>query len=211
MYFRIFRAIIPVLLFSLAILTGCRTTTYQPTQDTIEYKISDIQFRLTPLTRDNLIELYGKDENPFIDFPGKLPPRYLLVFDTSITTETSEVEFSRETITISIGESTYKASNYFTLNSNWNSYYDNDTQALHMRNRINKTLKPSEFSASPDAPFKGFLVFLIPIKDATKGTIRIPAKTPQGDEGVIEIPFTLEKYIGKDKAIPSENTGIFAE
>ena len=179
--------------------------------EVIEHQVSDIHFQLIPLTREDLIEKYGKESNPFIDYPGKLPRKFFLIFDTVITTEQSEVEFSRDTITVTIGNSTYKTLTYFSLQTIWNAYDESDRASLHRKKTIMNTLKPSAFSAGPVNSFKGTLAFLIPLKEDTKGVLHIPAKTPEGDEGVIDIPFTLEKYIDGEKAVPSENTGIFAQ
>ncbi|OQY31629.1 MAG: hypothetical protein B6241_13450 [Spirochaetaceae bacterium 4572_59] len=177
----------------------------------IEEQVSDIHFKLTLLDRPSLISQYSKEDNPFIDFPGKLPPRYFFVFETEISTEVSTVDFSQKNITMQIESDMYKCSNTFTLKKAWEPYYENDSQELHMGRTINRTLKPADFTVSPDKPYKGTLVFLVPIKEAQEATIMIPARTPEGDEGIIEIPFTLKKMVDGKEEVPSENTGIFAQ
>lgn len=207
------KLLIPTVLLLLTVLTfvACTTTNYQGEVIVIEEQVSDIHFKLTLLDRPSLINQYGKKDNPFIDFPGKLPPRYFFVLETEISTEESTVEFSQKNITIQVGLETYKCSNTFTLKKAWEPYYDNDSEQLHMGKTINRILKPVNFTVSPGNPYSGTLVFLIPVKDAQEATIMIPARTPGGDEGIIEIPFTLKKMVDGKEELPSENTGIFAE
>ncbi len=205
----------PTLLLALAVLvlTACQTVDYQSELQVVEHHVSDISIKLTLLDRNTLIDRYGKEDNPFIDFPGKLPRRFFFVFDLEIETEESEVSFSQKTMAINIGSNQYRASNDFKLKKDWEPYHETDNQMLHREITINKTLKPAVFTVSPDKPYKGLIVYLIPVSDeaSPESSIILPAKASNGDEGIIEIPFDLVRYEGGEKAVPSENTGIFAK
>ena len=206
-----FKRMLPLMILCALAFISCKTVDYQGELVIIEHQVSDIHLKLTLLDRDTLIDRYGKEANPFIDFPEKLPRRYFFVFDTEINSEVSTVNFAKKTITIKVGSDEYKTSNPFTLQKAWEPYNDNDSQELHRGRTINKTLKPVEFTVAPDSPYEGLLVFLVPVKEAKEATLFLPASTPDGDEGVIEIPFTLKKMVDGEEEIPSENTGIFAE
>ena len=197
-----------LILLSLTVF-ACKTVDYQGELQVIETQVADIHLKLTLQDRESLLNMYRKDENPFIDYPGKFPRKYFFVFRTEITSETSTVEFNQSDITIQAGSETYKCLNTFTLKKAWEPYYDSDRQQLHKEIIINKTLKPADFIVTPEAPYKGTIAFLIPKPEETEAVILLGAKTPEGDEGVIEIPFEIK--MNSDEGFPQENTGIFAE
>jgi hypothetical protein len=79
-----------------------------------------------------------------------------------------------------------------------------------MMRTVKGALKPDSFTVSPGTPFKGMLVFLLPVKVENEATILLPARSTDAGEGIIEIPFTLlGKYDNGD--LPVKNTGIFAQ
>ena len=210
---RKFTQLILLLVSGALLFTSCRTVDYQSELQVVEQQVADIHIKLTLLDRNTLIDRYGEEFNPFIDFPGKLPRRYFFIFDLEIDTETSVIDFSQKNMAINIGSDQYGAMNDFKLKRDWEDYNENDRQKLHRGITINETMKPVEFTVSPDNPYKGLLVFLVPVSNDTspESSIILPATASNGDEGIIEIPFKLARYEDGEKAVPTENTGIFAE
>ncbi len=209
--FMVLRKIFPTLLFLLLVLSSCKTVQYNYEDQVITHEVADITVKMTLLSEAHLQELFGKEENPFINYPSKFPRKYFFVFETEITTQTSTVSFDRMNSSLKIGNAYYKGANQYNLPRDWAPYYENDRAELHMKTKIKQTLKPDDFTVSPDNPFTGYLVFLVPVGEEREGTVQLPAFTPDGDEGVIEIPFAIEKFIDGEVAVPSDNTGIFAE
>jgi len=104
-----------------------------------------------------------------------------------------------------------RGSNSYSLIQDWSPYFGSDSEELHMKSKINKLLGSDKITVTPETPFQGLLVYLIPVSESADALMHIPARVPGGDEGVMEIPFKLMKFIDGEKERPSENTGIFAQ
>lgn len=203
------KSMLVLLALSSLAFTACTSVDYQGNLIVVEEQVSDIHLRVSLLDRISLQEKYGKEDNPFIDYPGMMPPRHFFVFEAEISTEESTVEFEQQTIKLQVGSDVNKSYNAFTLKKEWEPYYDDDNQKLHMGMTMNKVMKPTKFTVSPGNPHTALLVFLVKPNEARESTLIIPARTPEGDEGVLELSFPIIKMLDGKEEIPSENTGIF--
>ena len=198
-----------MLIATLISLFGCRSVDYVPSQDTIVYKLSDITITLTPLSQENLISSYGKNENPFINYPGRLPHKTFVVFDVEIRSQNTILESSRRNMELILENVVIRGENKESLTNAWNHYFSSDRQELHMKKTIRELLREDMFTVTPDNPFQGLIVFLIPLKETSDALLRIPAKTSGGDEGIIEIPIKMLRFQNGELVMPEENSGIF--
>ncbi|QEN08426.1 hypothetical protein EXM22_10680 [Oceanispirochaeta crateris] len=204
------QALFPLILLT-TVFAGCASVDPYIGEQIIQHQVADISFTFQLLSEDHLKNLYGKTENPFINFPGRFPKKEFFVFDTEISAETTTLDISRSTMSILIGSDVYKASNDFNLTRAWTPYFASDREQLHMKNKINKLLKPANITVSPENPFKGLLVFLVPQSEDIDAVIRIPAVSQEGDEGIIEVPFKVKRMVVGTNGTVEKNTGIFSE
>ncbi|MBF9018068.1 MULTISPECIES: hypothetical protein [unclassified Oceanispirochaeta] len=219
--------ILPLILMTLLILTACQSTEFTPDTPVIEKTVGDIVFQLRYVTEQESRKRFGDDYNPYYNYPGKLPRKQFFVFDTTITTMSSEVEIKLRDITISLDDrSESRARSRRTLDIDWQPYYDSDFEQAQKKANMKKTMSGDTIIVTPDQPFKAWIVFLpsissdflqniflVPKDGPANALIRIPAKTDSGDEGIVEIEMNMGEMAGtaaQEEATPS-NTGIFEE
>lgn len=221
------RKTILILIFIMIIIAGCKTVEFTPESETIEKKVGDIQFELRYVSEAETVELLGKDYNPYYGYPGKLPRKQFFIFETSITSESSEAEIKLRDITISLDESSpSKARSQTTLDLDWKAYYKTDSERARKKSNMKKTMSGDTITITPDQPFQGWIVFLPSVSTAllqniliapkdgpSNAVIHIPAKTAAGDEGIVEIEMNMGEMMrdSLDEEIVPANTGIFSE
>jgi len=213
-------AILTIALTGLTLFSGCSSIQITGSSEPFIQDVADIHFELTLLGRDELRERFGKDENPFIDYPGKLPRKHILVFQASISSEETVLSIDRNETYVTIANGNHKGMSARRLINVWEPYYRDDRDEAHKKRTMNTNLKSDTIEVSPDSPFQGLLVFMIPVDENTKGIAVLPAVTSSGDRGDVEIPFSYRFVDGgikgyseteKEDSSVEKNTGIFAD
>jgi hypothetical protein len=219
--------ILPFIAITLLLLSSCQSTEFTPDTPVLEKTVGDIEFQLRYVGEKESRELLGDEYNPFYNFPGKMPRKQFFVFDTLITSESSEVEIELRDITISLdGRAESRARSRRTLDIDWSPYYEDDFEEAQKKTNMKKTMSRDTIIVTPDEPFQAWIVFLPSISDAflqnilitpkdgpANALISIPAKTADGDEGIVEIEMNIGEMMGdaaQEELAPS-NTGIFEE
>lgn len=173
-------------------LTSCNTTHPVSENKVVKENVGDIEIQLEILTEAQLKDEFGFKDNPYYNFPGKMPRKYIIVFDCSITAETSTVKFSMEDIVMDLDTGyTDNAKNRTTLLRSWDPYIDSDITEANMKRKIRAGMSENDFTVSPETPYKGYLVFIMRTEGSTMAGINIPAETLSGEKGVINIDFPL--------------------
>ncbi|MDC7234445.1 MAG: hypothetical protein PQJ58_14525 [Spirochaetales bacterium] len=218
--------ILLILLPVLLILSSCKTTEFTPETPVINKTVGDVEFTLRYVTESEIAEKHGTKANPFYRYPGKLPRKQFFVFETSIESESTELEISLRDITISLdGMAESRARSRRTLAVDWQPYITADFEESQMKAKMKKSMSSDTILVTPEESFKAWIVFLTPVSDAfvqnifsapkegpSNAVIRIPAKTASGDEGIVEIPMNMGVMAGNsEESEKPVNTGIFSE
>lgn len=207
--------IMPILLVLLtSVLISCMTQSPVSEPSTITAQIADVNIEFVYLDRDTLIERHGSNlkwnQNPFVDYPGIMPRKNIFVLDTLIRTKESAVEFDIAEIRLAIEEKSGKAVSYLYLRNLWKAYED-DRGWSRIMNSSKDYMFPNEFTADPEKPAKGYLVFPYNYGvEGGRGMISITLRTPDGDRGILDIPIIVSEN-GIELLEGSGESGIFAE
>lgn len=194
--------------------SGCLTRA--PVVDSPEIVITaaDLTITLKPLGYDTLKELHGSNRrqwlNPYIDFPGQIPQRRIVVFEARLETEVSSVNIFIRDIKLGIGGQVGKAASVEYLNNLWLGTIRNTAWEATIPAVTRRTMLPREFVVKPGESAEGYLVFAERYpKEGGAALLEIPVSTDDGDRGVLEYEmfFTEE---GIDTEVVEANTGIFA-
>ena len=174
----------------LLLLASCISKPPVPTGASFTLKSADLTIRLAPLNRGELRELYGANtdsfRNPFIDYPAQLLKKRIVVFETEISTDESEVLFQLDEIHLTIEGVRDAATSPKLLMNYWKGYASQE-EAVLMQSLMRRTMLDREFSVSPDRPAKGYLVFAHSFpKEGGEAMISFNVSTPGGDQGVLE-------------------------
>jgi len=193
-------------------LSSCVSPPAKLTQDVIQTKTADLTITLAPISEETLLERHGSNKyyprNPFIDFPGQVPPKRFAVFEAKFETSESTVLFSLNDITLRIGEKGGRATSVEYLRNLWLGYKD-DRGWGRILEATQNTMLPREFTVTPGHPVEAYLVFANNYpKEGGDGLMVIEVVTPGGDKGTIEIPMSFSTS-GLDLET-EDNTGIFA-
>lgn len=217
---------LPFVAITLLLLNSCQSTEFTPDTPVLEKTIGDIEFQLRYVSETETRKRFGDEYNPYYDYPGRVPRKQFFVFDTVITTESSEVEIVLRDITISLDDrAESRARSRRTLAIDWSPYYKTDFEEAQKKTNMKKTMSSDTIIVTPDQPFQAWIVFLPAIssdflqniliapKDGpANAVIRIPAKTAAGDEGIVEIEMNIGEMVGEDlQEETPQNTGIFGE
>jgi len=182
---------VPVgILAVLLLLASCISKPPVPTGVSFTLKSADLTIRLAPLNREELRGLYGANtdsfRNPFIDYPAQLLKKRIVVFETEISTDESEVLFQLDEIHLTIEGVRDAATSPKLLMNYWKGYASQE-EAVLMQSLMRRTMLDREFSVSPDRPAKGYLVFAHSFpKEGGEAMISFNVSTPGGDQGVLE-------------------------
>jgi len=91
----------------LLLLASCISRPPVPTGISFTLKSADLTIQLVPLGREELRERHGVNtnrvRNPFIDYPAQFLKKRIVVFETEISTDESEVLFQLDEIHLAIG------------------------------------------------------------------------------------------------------------
>ncbi len=195
-------------------LSGCLTRPPQVQLPVITEKTADLTITLKPLSYDELKERHGSNRrdklNPFIDYPGQVPQRRIIVFDAEFSTEESTILFNIRDIKLAIGDETGKAASIEYLIRLWDVYNNKTAFSKTIPDKARRYMLPREFTVKPGENIAGYLVFAEPFpKIGGEGLLTIPVTTDSGDTGTIEIKIDFDSNEGTEEE--TENTGIFAE
>lgn len=112
------------------------------------------------------------------------------MFEFNASTTESEVLFELDEITLKIGSVSADAKSRPYLKTIWNHYRLADTTRMDLK--MQKTILKREFAVKPNEPVSGYLVFGSNYpEEGGDGLISMYASTPDGDQGVIEIPLSF--------------------
>ena len=194
------------------VFTSCLTKPPVADMPLITQKAADLTIKLQPLDYDTLKELYGSNRrdklNPFIDYPGQIPQRRIVVFDAEFSTEVSTILVTLRDITLAIDGQMGKAASVEYLVQLWDLYIKNTAFSNTIPGKARKTMLPREFTVIPGEPVNGYLVFAEPYpKTGGDGLLRIPVATETGDKGTIEIEISFQDPEADSEV--NENSGIF--
>ena len=177
---------------------------------------ADVTIQITPLNYDELKELHGSNRrqklNPFIDYPGQIPQRRIVVFKTEFLAKESTIQVNIKDTSLKIGEKQGRGITPEYMHQLWKVYIANSPYVNIIPNKAKKYMLPRDFVFSPESPQTGYLVFAEPYpKEGGKSILTIPVSTPEGDQGV----FEFELYFNQD-GISSDSpstgdTGKFLE
>lgn len=211
---------------ALMFLNSCTTTEFTPDTPVLNKTVGDVVFNLRYVSESEIAQVHGTKANPFYRYPGKLPRKQFFIFETSIESESTELEINLREITISLdGMAESRARSRRTLAVDWQPYIKADYEESQMKSKMKKSMSNDTITVTPDEPFKAWIVFLTPVSDAFmqnifsapkegpgNATIRIPAATRDGDEGIVEIPMNMGVMAGSSEEEQKPvNTGIFSE
>jgi len=192
----------------LLLLTSCVSKPPVPVETAFVLESADLTIRLTPLSREELRERHGANtdsvRNPFIDYPAQLLKKRIVVFETGIESDESEVLFHLDGIHLVIGGEKATAVSSELLMNYWRGYASQE-EAVLMESLLRRTMLERKFSVSPDEPVEGYLVFAHPFpREGGEAMISFNVSTPAGDYGLLEqaMEFTKVEKLGR--------TGIFA-
>ena len=210
-----FHLILASVLLMSFIVSGCYTRPPEINVPEIVTKAADLTITLKPLDYETLKERHGSNKefytNPFIDFPGQIPQRRIVVFETTFSTEVSTIDVFIREIQLNIGGQTGKATSAEYLNNLWMGYVDNTPYEAKLPAKSMKYMLPRKFTIKPGEPITGYLVFAERYpKEGGEGLLTIPVTAENGDRGTIEVEMYFSEN-GLDTEIPEDNTGIFAE
>ncbi len=207
---------IPALLMVI-LLCGCLSKSPETNQGTISTRVADLTISLTYVSRDTLIERHGKNnyykQNPFVDYPGRIPPKNIVVFETSFRTDESTVLVELKDVKLKIEDKSGKAVNVEYLRNLWQGYTERDQRGRPRLERAARDfMLPEDILVEPGNPASGYLVFPYGYpKEGGDGMLTIIASTSNGDKGTIEIPMSFSENGAGDYVETEDNTGIFAE
>lgn len=209
------KIILTVGILSIFLLSGCITQPPSTANKKIIAKAADLTVELEQIPYETLKKLYGSNrrdyQNPFIDFPGQVPQRRIVVFDAIFSTETSTIDVGIRTIQLSIGGQAGKAASAEYLSNLWKGYIKRTAWVNKLPDKAHRNMIPREFSIEPGEPVSGYLVFAERFpKEGGEGFMSIPVTSENGDRGTIEIEMYFSEG-GTETAAPEANTGIFAE
>lgn len=197
----------------LLLLTSCISSPPISTEKLFELESADLTIQLVPLGRKELRIRHGLNtdstRNPFIDYPAQFLKKRIVVFETEIKTDESEVLFQLNEIHLEIGGVRDSATSIELLMNYWQGYASQD-ERVFMQSLMRRTMLSRKFSVSPDKPARGYLVFAHSFpKEGGDAMISFEVSTPAGDRGLLEqaMEFT-ETGVREEKA---DRTGIFAE
>ena len=205
-------SVIAVLAF---VFSGCLTQAPVSDSQEIVIKAADLTITLDPVNYDDLRERHGSNRrqwlNPYIDFPGQVPQRRIVVFDAVFETDLTNVDVKIRAIKLAIGGQVGNAASAEYLNNLWKGYIRETAWEATIPAVTRRTMLPREFSVKPGEPAIGYLVFAERYpKEGGEGLLEIPVSTDKGDRGVLEhLMFFTEK--GIDVEVAEENTGIFSQ
>lgn len=209
------RILLITVLLSLTLFTGCLTKAPIVDLPEIVKKAADLTITLKPMDYETLKKLHGSNRefytNPFIDFPGQVPQRRIIVFETTFSTEVSTIDVFIRDIQLSIGGQSGKAASAEYLNNLWLGYVENTPYEAKLPAKSTKYMLPRNFTIKPGEPVSGYLVFAERYpKEGGEGLLTIPVTADNGDRGTIEIDmFFTESGLNTEKQ--EANTGIFSE
>ncbi len=202
-------------LLSIIFLSSCISPPPKLTQPEIQVKTADLTITLVPISEETLIERHGSNKyyprNPFVDFPGQVPPKRFIIFEARFETTESTVLFALNAITPRVGEKGGKATSVEYLRNLWVGYTIDDQRGWgRILETTRNTMLPREFAVTPEEPAAAYLVFANNYsKEGGKGMMVIGVSTPEGDKGTIEIPMNFNT--SGVESDTGDNTGIFAE
>ena len=181
-------------------------------------KAADLTITLKPLSYDTLKDRHGSNledyKNPFIDFPGQIPQRRIVVFETTFTTEVSTIDVFIREIQLNIGGKfgkIGKAASAEYLSNLWLGYVDDTPYEAKLPRKAHDYMLPRKFTIKPGEPVSGYLVFAERYpKEGGEGFLSIPVTADNGDRGTIEIEMFFSEH-GLDTEKPESNTGMFSE
>ncbi|MCK5735347.1 MAG: hypothetical protein KAH21_02670 [Spirochaetaceae bacterium] len=205
-------------LLSLFFLAGCITKAPIVALPEIVKKSADLTITLKPLSYDFLKERHGSNlrdyTNPFIDFPGQIPQRRIVVFETTFATEVSTIDVFIREILLNIGGQigqTGKAVSAEYLSNLWLGYIEDTPFEAKLPRKAHDNMLPRKFTIKPGEPVSGYLVFAERYpKEGGEGFLSIPVTADNGDRGTIEIEMFFSEN-GLDTERPEANTGMFNE
>ena len=211
---RIKALLLPAVFLILLVLAGCNSLSPVAELPEIVYQAADLTITLQPLDRDTLIDRHmsnrRRNQNPYLDYPGQIPKRRIVVFETTFETTESTVDFNLFEQNLRIESGTGRAQTALFMMQLWQGYTEPIGENL-MRQTLNSTVLPKDFSVVPGKPVTGYLVFAAGYpKEGGRGMLTLSATTPDGDRGTFEIPVNFFGTDGAPSAV-GENTGLFAD
>jgi len=197
------------------LLISCITRAPVITLPEIVKQAADLTITLKPLSYDVLKERHGSNKefytNPFIDFPGQIPQRRIVVFEAVFSTEISTIDVFIRDIQLSIGGQIGKAASAEYLSNLWLGYVQQTPYEAKLPRKAHENMLPRNFTIKPGNPVNGYLVFTERYpKEGGEGLLTIPVTAENGDRGTIEIELYFSES-GLDTEKPEANTGMFAE
>jgi hypothetical protein len=206
--------IVLVTAFTLFLLWGCNSLSPVANAPVIVHNVADLTITLLPLSRDTLVKRHMDNKkrymNPYIDYPGQIPRRRIIVFETRFQTTESTLLVNVFEQNLTIGTESGRAQTALYMMRLWETYLDDVA-----KNKVERTLKdtvfPEDFTVEPGEPITGYLVFAAPYpKGGGEGMLTLKVSTSSGDRGTFEIPVNFAGTEGTESET-GENTGVFGE
>ena len=199
----------------LLLLASCISKPPAPTGASFTLEAADLTIRLLPLGREELKRRHGSNtdsnRNPFIDYPAQFLKKRIVVFETEISTDESEVLFRLNEIHLEVGGAGDEAASSELLMNYW-SGYTSQVEAVLMQSLMRKTMLRREFSVNPDNPVRGYLVFAHSFpKKGGEAVISFNVITPDGNQGLLEWVMEFTETGVKEEKKKPDRTGISVE
>lgn len=158
-----------------------------------------LSIRVTYLSVEELIGLYGAETNPFIRFPARMPPRDFVVFEAVL----ENVGDGDGAVSLPFAEATFKleglAGDALTrqrLQNIWYRYYKvENMERAELRRKIQLGI-PRDHTVTllPDDAKRVLLVFLKNYATSGEGVLTLPYAIDGGGDsaGSVELKFLFE-------------------
>ena len=178
----------------ISLLLGCASLPERYAEEaTKTLESQEGQIRVVFLSEEELLKRFGRTENPYVNYPGKFPPRNFVVFEAILESGGEELFVKIPEITLALGEAEGEAFTERRLKSVWNFYYKDDKRAnLLLQDKVDEGIPHiSEISVMPGEVATFLLVFLEEYPVDGNGVLRMPLVIG-GETGTIEFEYDFK-------------------
>lgn len=161
-------------------------------------QVGDVTFKATQMSPAELEKRHGKENNPYIGRPKGFTFD-TVIFELEISSTETTLFFDLTSCQLKIEGNSESADNRMRYMADWENYTLNAQEYqmgdyYAMKHIVNLTMLSNHVKVTPDKPVKGYIAFtgMFP-RGLGETTMKIPARTLNGDEGDIKIPFVLKE------------------
>ncbi len=193
------------ILFSLLLVGSCKTLEVEPQTEMVSQDFGDMTFSMRFVPEKELVDRYGVERNPYYRFPGKLPRRFFFVYELEINSRETELLIDLKSISMELESgASFSPRSPRQMENDWRPYGSRPEYNTRM-GKMKASAAPEKIAVSPKKPYKGNIVFLIPLTEGffenlftpnritrpSEAILTLPVETAQGDKGLIDFVLPL--------------------